>query len=314
MDDAESSGMFESLARNTVVDPNVIMANEYELAFTEDFTIVDWWDKTALFRVKIDRVDVDPQNGNPPTLIDYKTQFNLPSQSEVEKMPQMKTYAWAGLRVMFSEAPEIAVRLIFPRYGCTVREVRYTRSDADRFQEQILRKIDRVEKLTKFLPHPSDQCAFCGLLSSGDCPLTAKNNAYVEVTEDNIVEVARQWVAREEMQKRTKKALQAFIAERGPVDIGAGTVGYHPKEKKDVDVAKALAWIRANAADALDACISIPLTGLQKKLGKERYAAIVEAAVSMKVSSEFGFEERDEDAADRGADEAHLAGREKAAA
>lgn len=46
----------------------------------------------------------------------------------------------------------------------------------------------------------------------------------------------------------------------------------------------------------------------------ERYAAIVEEAVTMKVSSEFGFQERDEDAADSGAAEAHVAGREKAAA
>ena len=313
MDDSGAAEMFDVLARSTVVDPSVIMANEYELAFTDDFQVVDWWDKSALFRVKIDRVDVDPQNVLPPTIVDYKTQFNLPSQSDVERMPQMRTYAWAGLRVMFPDAPEILVRLIFPRYGCAVREVRYTRTDADRFQEQILRKIDRVEKLTKFLPCPSDQCAFCGLLST-HCPLRVEDNAHAEVNEKNVVEKAMRYVQLAEELKRLKKALSVYAENVGDIDIGSGTVGYHSKEKKDMDVAKALAWLRANAADALDACISIPLTGLQKKLGKERYAAIVEEAVTMKVSSEFGFQERDEDAADSGAAEAHVAGREKAAA
>lgn len=311
MDDSGSADMFADLARNTIVDPNVIMANEYELAFKEDFTPCDWWDKTGFFRVKIDRVDVDPTGETPPTIVDYKTQFNLPSQSDVERMPQMKTYAWAGFRVMFKDADEIIVRLIFPRYGCAVREVRFKRGDVDRYQEQIMRKIERVEKLEKFLPVPSDQCAFCGLLST-HCPL--KDNPYAEVNEANAVQAAMRYVQLAEELKRLKKALSVYAEERGDIDIGSGTVGYHPKEKKDMDVAKALAWLRANAVDAMDSCLSVPLTGLQKKLGKERYAAIVEAAVSLKVSSEFGFEERDEDAADSNAAEAHAAGREKAAA
>lgn len=310
MDDAESALMFEALAKSTIVDPNTIMANEYELAFREDFTPCDWWDKTGFFRVKIDRVDVDPQ-GFGATLIDYKTQFNLPSQTDVERMPQMKTYAWAGLRVMFPEAPEIAVRLIFPRYGCMTREVVYRRADVDRFQEQIMRKIERIEKLDRFLPVPSDQCAFCGLLST-ECPL--KDNPYADVNAANAVQAAMRFVQLSEELKRLKKSLSTYAEKIGPVDIGTGLVGYHPKEKKDMDVAKGLAWLRANAADALDVCISIPITGLQKKLGKERYEAIVAAAVSIKVSSEFGFEEKDEDAADSSAADAYAAGREKAAA
>ena len=311
MDDSGSADMFADLARNTIVDPNVIMANEYELAFREDFTPVDWWDKTAWFRVKIDRVDVDPTGEKPPTVIDYKTQFNLPSQSDVERMPQLRTYAWAGFRIMFPEAQEIAVRLIFPRYGCMTREVVYRRADVDRFQEQIVRKIDRVEKLEKFVPVPSDQCAFCGLLST-DCPL--KDNPYADVNAANAVQAAMRFVQLSEELKRLKKSLSTYAEKIGPVDIGTGLVGYHPKEKKDMDVAKALAWLRANAPDALDSCVSVPLTGLQKKLGKERYEAISAAAVGVKVSSEFGFQERDEDAADSSAAEAHVDGREKAAA
>ena len=312
MDDSESAAMFENLARSTVVDPKVIRENEYELAFAEDFTrLPDWWDKNALFRVKIDRVDVDPQNGTPPVLVDYKTQFNLPSQSDVERMPQMRTYAWAGLRVMFPDAPEIAVRLIFPRYGCAVREVRYTRSDADRFQEQILRKIDRVEKLEKFNPVPSDQCVFCGLLST-HCPL--KDNAYADVNAANAVQAAMRFVQLSEELKRLKKALSTYAENAGDIDIGSGIVGYHPKEKRELDVKKAITWLKAKIADAWEAVASIPLTGLQKKLGKELYEGIVAEAVTIKVSSEFGFAERDEDAADSSAAKAHAAVREKAAA
>ena len=270
---------------------------EAELAFTDDFQVVDWWDKSALFRVKIDRVDVDPQNVLPPTIVDYKTQFNLPSQSDVERMPQMRTYAWAGLRVIFPEAPEIAVRLIFPRYGCTVREVRYSRADADRFQEQILRKIDRVERLEKFLPCPSAQCAFCGLLST-DCPLSVKDNPYAEVNESNAVQAAMRFVQLSMERDRLKDALAAYAEKAGAIDIGSGTVGYHPKERREADKSKALEWLRANAADVFDACISVPLTGLQKKLGRERYDAIVEAAVTTRMSSEFGYREGDDGESD----------------
>ena len=295
MDDSGSAEMFENLARNTIVDSNVINSNEYELAFKEDFSKCDWWDKTGFFRVKIDRVDEDPTGATPPVIIDYKTQFNLPSQTDVERMPQLRTYAWAGFRIMFKKSEEIIVRLIFPRYNCAIREVRFKRADVDRFQEQIMRKIDRTEKLTKFPPVPSDQCAFCGLLST-HCPL--KDNPYAEVNAENAVEASKRFVQLSEELKRLKKSLSVYAEEGGPVDIGSGTVGYHPKEKKDMDTPKALEWLRTNAADALDSCISIPLTGLQKKLGKERYAAILDAAVSIKIGSEFGFEEKDDDAAD----------------
>jgi len=282
--------MFDRFARATVIKPKEVLALEKELAFREDFKTCGWWDKDCMVRMKIDRIDCPSDNGEVPVIIDYKTQFNLPNQGEVERDRQLKMYAWGGLRVMFPRAEEIIGRFVFPRYGCAPRQVKFTRQDIDKIEAQVMQKISRIEKRTKWNAIPGDQCVFCPIMK--ECPIR-NENPYLDVTSENAAEAAQQFIMLTERLKKLKKALSKYAKEKGPIDAGNRMVGYFEKEKRSMDTEKALAWLREHTPDSLDDCVNVPLTGLKKRVG-EGYDELIEAACIQSIKSEFGAIEKDE--------------------
>jgi hypothetical protein len=287
-DDGDYIEMFGRFCRSTIIVPSRVLATELEVAFKADFSPCGWWDKDAFFRMKIDRLETLPNDPKIPVVIDYKTQFNLPSQSEVEeKQTQMRTYAWGLMRTLYPDAPVVHVSLVYPRWYCAERSLDINRDAADRQQKTIMSKIKKIEGTTSWEPMAGGVCDFCPLIVKG-CPLGARNPAAV-VTVENVKEVANWYVQQKAEVAKVAKALQKFCAARGNVDAGNSVVGYFEKKSTKVDTPKAVAWLRANAPDLLDEVISIPMTGLEKKAG-DKFATLMEAAGVTKVGSEFGIE------------------------
>ncbi|HOV79546.1 MAG TPA: PD-(D/E)XK nuclease family protein [Bacillota bacterium] len=222
----EVLALAEQIAASHTVNPlTVVGIEEWVQAWLAD--------RKYLFRGIIDRLDIQD---NLAIITDYKTDWQLRTQADVEADFQLAVYAWLVARE-YPQVDTFTVRLDFVRHGV----VRETTLDAGRVAQaegQILGLIGQVEQALakgKFPPRPGHFCAWCGY--SSQCPAAKSIPADVRpiMTADDARAVAEELAILERQIAVRKEALKNWCNQAGPVEVNGITWGFHLVESRTIE-------------------------------------------------------------------------------
>lgn len=177
-----------------------------------------------LFRGIIDRLDIEDSAA---TITDYKTDYQIRSQSDVEHDFQLAVYAWLVSRE-YPQVEQFEVRLDFVRFNVQ-RSAVFERGQVEKIEGQILALIGQVEKAIaerKFPPRPGHFCAWCGY--SSRCPAAKQIPADVRpiTGAEDARAVAEELAILERQVAVRKEALKAYCSQAGPVEANGLTWGF----------------------------------------------------------------------------------------
>jgi RecB family exonuclease len=146
---------------------------EMELAFNDRWERVDWFDKDAWCRIKVDAA-VPPRVGDDvPTvfIVDHKTGKVKGDHSEYA--PQMELYGLGAL-LAWPSAERAVAELWFVDHGKAVpHHEDFVRADIERLKEAWNARVSRMLSDTRFDPSPSDKCRWC-VVGKGRCDYATK--------------------------------------------------------------------------------------------------------------------------------------------
>jgi CRISPR/Cas system-associated exonuclease Cas4 (RecB family) len=154
-----------------------------------------------------------------PRVRDWKTNWNVASQAEVEKDPQLARYAWAVSKLYGYD--EVRCDLEFVRYG-TVRSVVMGPEQIAKAEAGILEGVKAIEADTDFTPTPGSHCTWCAW--ADEC--TAVSG---DATEDPL-QLAAEILVLERQVRERKDKLATWCTENGPVVVGGEIFGYLPSK------------------------------------------------------------------------------------
>jgi putative RecB family exonuclease len=186
-----------------------------------------------LFRGIIDRLEID---GTTAIITDWKTDWQLRSQAEVERDFQLAVYAWLVSRE-YPQVDRFVVKLDFVRYN-VVRQAELDMGRVAQVEGQILGLIGQVEqaiKSGKFPPKPGHYCAWCGY--SQQCP-AAKNipdDVRPITSAEDARRVAEELAVLERQIAVRKEALKAWCNQNGPVKVNGLVWGFHLVESRTIE-------------------------------------------------------------------------------
>lgn len=207
----EVEGMFRTFVDSHAFDPSRIAEVEkMERISLEDGT--QFWGVIDLLEVREDGLAV---------VTDWKTDWAVRSQSEVERDFQLRTYAWMVARLYGYE--EVVCRLDFVRHGA-VREVLLGPEDVARTERRIIRTIKHIRAEKEWSPSPGTHCSWCPW--SDDCPAVSDLPAQIYSLED-ARRVAGEILVLEKQIRDRKEALKAWTAVEGPIIVGGQEFGHH---------------------------------------------------------------------------------------
>lgn len=168
---------------------------------------------------------------------DWKTDWAVRGQAEVERDFQLRTYAWMMSRLYGYE--EVVCRLDFVRHPGAVREAFFGPEDIAKTEERILRTIEAIQAEKEWRPSPGAHCSWCPW--SEDCP--AMSDLPVEIASvEDAERVAGEILVLEKQLKDRKEALKAWTAVEGPITVGGQEFGHH--ESRSLRVTDIPAFIR----------------------------------------------------------------------
>lgn len=198
---------------------------EKKVALDKNLEPCDWRSDNAVFRAVFDLAGVTPDNDL--VITDWKSNRHLPPDSEVEGDLQLMTYAWAADK-FFDDIENFKVRLHFLRYH-TVRPRDggvFDKAEVDRFQDrlfEIFKQMYQAEKNDEFPATINSQCRFCSFRKICDDfqELNDDLDGVVEVpeTEDERVELAREYQAISQRRKELRDTLKDVVEAHGPIKI-----------------------------------------------------------------------------------------------
>jgi RecB family exonuclease len=186
-----------------------------------------------LFRGIIDRLDIQD---NVAIITDYKTDWQLRTQADVEHDFQLAVYAWLVSRE-YPQVDRFVVRLDFVRHN-VVRGAELDRDRVRQVEDQILGLIGQVEAAirdNKFPPRPGHFCAWCGY--SQQCP-AAKNipdDVRPITSAEDARRVAEELAVLERQIAVRKEALKAWCSRNGPVECNGLVWGFHLVESRTIE-------------------------------------------------------------------------------
>lgn len=186
----------------------------------------------------LDRLEID---GKTAIIVDYKTDWQIRSQSDAEKDLQLQIYAW----IVSKEYPQVENfrgRLEFVRHA-VVREVEIDAAVVAKTEQKVLAMIDQIEKETVFAPRPGAACSWCGYVEM--CP-ALKNLGAGQVickSREDAVRIAGELALLEKQIEDRKKALKLWCTVNGPVENNGLAWGFFLTIYKGVEDAKRFAEI-----------------------------------------------------------------------
>lgn len=177
----------------------------------------------------LDQLVID---GTEAIVTDYKTDWHLRSQREVERDVQLRYYAWATLQ-MFPQIEQVRCVMRFVRHQRD-REVVYTPDDVAGVGDEIRAQIDRITSDTTFAPQPGAACQRCGYWSL--CPAAPRFHDIVRIAHPSDAErVAGEIAVLERQIEVRKEALREWTAVAGPVVVNGIEWGHIRSEAVGVD-------------------------------------------------------------------------------
>ncbi len=277
------------------VDPTKVAGIEEKLAVDADGNPMDFHDDGAYFRGIIDLLEIE---GDRATITDYKTQFNILNQEDMDKNVQLSRYCWLVSK-HFPQIKEFTVRIYFARYGAT-RTSERTLEDIEKTGVEIDLSIKEVEKTEVFGAIPSDVCLYCGYSES--CPFVTGAVDYdpgdVIIDETDAQEVASHLVAMKARIKKLDKSLRDYCAENGKVVVSDDySYGFVDKKASSFDPQRVLDVIMAERPEDVLEVVSVPVTRVDKYIKKMRkedpeIASSLEALREYTIKTDFkGFKD-----------------------
>lgn len=200
-------------------------------------------------------------------ITDFKTDWALRSQSDVEKDLQLQTYCWVVNR-LFPHITRFTVNLDFVRHS-VVRKAEFDLSVVSRAESRIFGGISMIEQDTQFKATPGSYCSWCSY--SADCP-AAKNvpAGMVKVTSaEEAADIAGKVLVLESQLAPMKKAIQEWCKTAGMVDVNGEQFGYFTTVGQSIEDVKAFATTVQAAGQDPWAYLNIDgrkLPGLLKKI------------------------------------------------
>lgn len=222
----EVLALAEQIAASHTVNPlTVVGIEEWVQAWLAN--------RKYLFRGIIDRLDIQD---NLAIITDYKTDWQLRTQADVEADFQLAVYAWL-VSLEYPQVDTFTVRLDFVRHG-VVRETTLDAGRVAQVEGQVLGLISQVEHALaqgKFTPRPGHFCAWCGY--SNQCPAAKMIPADVGMitSDEDARKVAEELAVLERQVAVRKKALKNWCNQAGPVEVNGITWGFHLVESRTIE-------------------------------------------------------------------------------
>lgn len=185
--------------------------------------------------VIIDQLSIE---GTEAHIDDFKTDWHLRSQADVERDLQLRIYAWA----VFQHYPHLE------QARCTLRFVRHQRERSVVYEPDDVADIDgliqdQIQRIlgdTKFAPAPGATCQRCGYFDR--CPAAPRHADIIRVaSEEDAVRVAGEIAVLERQLEMRKAALKDWTAQAGPVTVNGIEWGHFLTEAEGVDDVRAFA-------------------------------------------------------------------------
>jgi len=249
------------------VDTSKVAGIEEKLAVDANHNPVDFDDKNAYFRGIVDLLEID---GNVATIIDYKTQFNILNDEDMNNNKQLSRYCWLVSK-HFPQIDRFIVKIFFARYGATRSSTRGL-GDITKTGVELDMSIQAIEKTETWEAIPSDVCLYCGY--SDSCPFVNGEEDVEELSdviigEEEAQEVARSLVAMKERVKRLNRSLRSYCAENGNVMVSDDySYGFVDRKSGVFDSGKVVDVIMAERPDDLLEVASVTATSVNKYIKK----------------------------------------------
>jgi len=251
------------------VDASRVAGIEEKLAVDIDNNPVDFDDENAYFRGVIDLLEIDK---NVATITDYKTQFNILSDDDMNSNIQLSRYCWL-VKKHFPQIDKFVVKIYFARYGATRSSTR-SLGDVVKTGVEIGMSVRGIEKTETWDAMPSDVCLYCGYSKS--CPLVSDNGddadvlgSDVLVSEESAQSAARTLVAMKERIKKLERSLRDYCAENGSVRVSEDySYGFVDRKTSVFDSRKVIDFMIGNMSEDISEIASTPATKINKYIKK----------------------------------------------
>lgn len=211
----------------------------------------------AYFWVILDLLQID---GVRAIITDFKTDWHVRAQTDLEHDSQLHTYCWAVHRE-FPHITEFTVRLDFLRHG-VVREAEFNLEVVDEADTMIRASVAAIQREKLFQPNPGKHCGFCPYVASCEYPGSVPNLTVI-ATPEQARAIAAKVIVLEEQVKRLKNALKDWSTHWGPVEAEGIVFGYHLTESYGLDDPRA--FYDAMTAAGLDPWDFLTVTGSKVK-------------------------------------------------
>ncbi|MBC7340920.1 MAG: PD-(D/E)XK nuclease family protein [Clostridia bacterium] len=263
---AEVMRIIEGFGGAHVFHPDVTVGIEEQIKFEVSPGVMYWG--------VLDLLEID---GDKATIVDYKTDWRVRTEAEVERDPQLAIYAWAVKRE-YPQVEEFEARLEFVRHG-VVRHACIDERDVEQAESRVLGMIAQIEAEKEFAPRPGAACSWCGY--AGVCPAVRNigSGQVVCASAEDAKRIAGELALLERQVEDRKKALSAWCAANGPVESGGLVWGHWATPSKAVEDAKHFAELVEAMGEDPWQYLSVDGRKLKKLLAEEEKAAALAAAL-----------------------------------
>jgi hypothetical protein len=275
----EIAEKMQSWGQNFIL-PSDMDRPEVELlaAFDERWRRVDWRDKTARFRAKLDfTYYLDPTTC---VITDWKSDRHIPGSDIVNDNEQLLRYAFVKA-LLDSRITRFILRLHYLRYGRTY-EIEITPRDIAHIGRALAQKMTEIDNCTAFLPRMGSHCDWCGYPDL--CPkmqnaLAVRENPYTIVTAENAGRAAELLLALDRVKSEVNGRLKDYVVAHGPVVVGDEVLAFHPTESTSFPDGEKLAAALLGAGlekHEVWTAFSATKTSVEKALKKARKSAMLQ--------------------------------------
>jgi len=168
-------------------------------------------------------------------ITDYKSQWRIPSQAEVDNNFQAQLYGLLCLHELDYEIVAVKLRLHLTRWG-VVKEAVWSVEELEELQEHLRTKLtgfyagkyDRVFR-------PGSWCTYCPRRRPGDCPrwkLPDPGEPVPITTDAQARKVLAEVIGLKGRLELRQKQLKAWSDEHGPVRVGDQQAAYKPRTSR----------------------------------------------------------------------------------
>lgn len=279
---SDLAAIMETFAESHVFYPARIVGVEERLP--EGFNPPDTWPDPNLpnGHTFVGVIDLLEAEDNVAVITDYKTEWSIRSQSEVEKDPQLRRYCWL-VHEAYPQFEHFKVRLDFIRHG-VIREAEFDLAEVERTGEEILARVERILKTKEFPARPGVGCGWCSY--SERCP--ARKMPAGDIMAKTNEELAGEILLLEKQLADRKEILANRLVTQGPLVLNGVEFGHHFTESKRFGDARAFMEVLQEAGKDPWDFLSVDTTKGKKLLRDEKLAPKLEALLIDASYTRFG--------------------------